>query len=98
MTYTTTMTSKGQITVPVAIRKKLGLQPGASITIKLRSNTAVVELNDWRKGLEELRGEIATHLRAKGIKLPQTDEDFRKLQKTAHEAVGRGRYDRFIRS
>ncbi|MGC1177251.1 MAG: AbrB/MazE/SpoVT family DNA-binding domain-containing protein [Candidatus Saccharimonadales bacterium] len=95
MTYTTTMTSKGQITVPAPIRKKLGIQPGASIDVKLKGNTAVFQLNDWQKGLTKIRADIAAQLKGKGIKLPVTDEDFRKLRQEAHKDAARDRYKRY---
>ena len=95
MTYSTTMTSKGQITVPAPIRKKLGLQPGSSINIKLKGNTAVVELNDWQKGLAEVRAEITAHMKKHGIKPPKTDEDFRHIREKAHEAAAQDRLRRY---
>lgn len=98
MTYSTTMTSKGQITVPAPIRRKLGLRPGASINIKLRGNTAVVEANDWQKGLAEIRAEIAAHLKAKGTKPPTTDEDFRKLRQEAQDYAAHDRLERYKRT
>jgi AbrB family looped-hinge helix DNA binding protein len=37
MTYFTTMTSKGQITLPVAIRRKLDFKPGQRIEVNLNN-------------------------------------------------------------
>lgn len=42
MTYATTMTSKGQITIPVAIRTKLGLMPNARFVVRLKNDTQVM--------------------------------------------------------
>ncbi len=98
MTYTTTMTSKGQITVPAPIRKKLGLESGASINIDLKGNTAIVTANDWQKGLAEIRAEIAAHLKAKDIKPPTSEADFRKLRQEAYEFVAADRQRRYKRT
>lgn len=36
MTFTHTITSKGQITIPKAIRRQLGLKPGGQATFRLK--------------------------------------------------------------
>jgi AbrB family looped-hinge helix DNA binding protein len=38
----TTISSKGQITVPVAVRKALGLHPGAKLDIRLGNNAEFI--------------------------------------------------------
>ena len=90
------MTSKGQITVPAPIRKKLGLQPGASINIKLKGNTAVVELNDWRKGLAEWHDWMEAYRKKRGIK-PLSDADLKKLREEAGSQAAMERHERFLR-
>ncbi len=48
MTYTSTVTSKGTITLPASIRKKLGITPGKVVDIQLRGNTvSVTPQSDW---------------------------------------------------
>lgn len=42
MTDTTTLTSKGQVTVPRAIRERLGLKSGDKITFSLLSDGTLV--------------------------------------------------------
>jgi len=39
---TTTISSKGQITVPIKIRKALALRPGVRLSIRLSKNSAFV--------------------------------------------------------
>ena len=39
---TTTISSKGQITVPVKIRKALALRPGVKLSIRLNKNSSFV--------------------------------------------------------
>jgi AbrB family looped-hinge helix DNA binding protein len=38
----TTLTSKGQVTIPKAVRDLLGLKPGAEVTFELESDGRVV--------------------------------------------------------
>lgn len=37
-----TVTSKGQITLPVAVRRALDLQPGQKLTVKIENNSVVM--------------------------------------------------------
>lgn len=45
MTYQTTITSKGQITIPKRIREVLGLEPfrGVTINLELRKKEAIIK-------------------------------------------------------
>ena len=43
MTYTATVTSQGQITIPVEIRRKLRLDKNRKIVLKLENNTIFME-------------------------------------------------------
>ena len=87
------MTSKGQITVPVAIRKQLGLRPGEQIGIELKGNTAVVKANDWQQGLAAVRAEIAAQLKARHHK-PLSDRELDEAIDQAGEVAALARYDR----
>jgi AbrB family looped-hinge helix DNA binding protein len=74
-TRSATLTSKGQVTIPVDIRRKLGLKPGESVHFKLaKDNKVVIEKNDWRRDLDELYKETAEHLKKHNIK-PLSDEE-----------------------
>jgi antitoxin PrlF len=60
---TATVTSKGQITIPKAVREALGLEPGDRVAFRLVDNTAVVEPETV--DLKELFGVL--HTDVKGV-------------------------------
>lgn len=75
MIHATTLTSKGQITIPVAIRRKLGLRTGETVRFALtKNNQVIIEKDDWKHGLSQLHKEVAAHLKKRNIK-PLTDEE-----------------------
>jgi antitoxin PrlF len=97
MTYTTTLTTKGQVTIPVAIRRNLGLKAGESVRFKLDDNNRVmVEKNDWKQGLDELHKEVAAHLKKHTIK-PLSDEELDDAVNQAAEQAATERYQRSLR-
>jgi len=91
------MTSKGQITVPVAIRRKLGLKQGQQFNIKRKGNTVVVQVYDWRTGLAEMQERMAAHLKAHNIK-PLSDEELDAEINRSAQAAAIERYDKSQRS
>ena len=94
MTYSTTMTSKGQVTVPADIRRKLGLKPGESVRFKLvQNNRVVIEKNDWKQRLDELHKKTAEHLKKHNIK-PLSDEELDSAINHAAEQAAIARYQR----
>jgi AbrB family looped-hinge helix DNA binding protein len=60
---TATVTSKGQITIPKAVREALGLEPGDRVAFRLLDNAAMVEPETV--DLKELFGSL--HTRVKGV-------------------------------
>lgn len=44
MTYTSTVTSKGTITIPATIRQRMGIKEGDKVEISLHGNTIVTRL------------------------------------------------------
>ena len=60
---TATITSKGQVTIPKAVREALGLEPGDRIAFRLIDNGAVVEPETV--DLKELFGVLRS--RVKGV-------------------------------
>ena len=96
MTYTTNMTSKGQVTIPVTIRRSLGLNAGESVRFKVDNNSQVIiEKNDWKKGLNKLHQEVAAHLKENNIK-PLSDEELDNAINEAAEQAATERYKRSL--
>ncbi len=95
MTYSTTMTRKGQITIPASIRRSMRIKPGESINFKIEENNKIIiEKNDWKNRLEELHKETAAHLKKHNIK-PLSDEE---LDSAINEAAEDGATEHYRRS
>ncbi|MCA1726232.1 MAG: AbrB/MazE/SpoVT family DNA-binding domain-containing protein [Actinobacteria bacterium] len=58
------VTSKGQLTVPQAVREALGINPGDGVYFKVRGDTA--ELTRIPNFVEELGGSVSTPERLRG--------------------------------
>jgi AbrB family looped-hinge helix DNA binding protein len=96
MTYSTTITSKGQITIPAAIRRNLGLKAGESVRFKLGDdNQVLIEKNDWKRGLNELNTVVAAHLKKHHIK-PLTDKELDRAINESAEQAAAERYKRSL--
>jgi len=66
MKYTTTVTSKGTITIAAPIRKALGLRTGQKVSLSLDENQHVVissgtSVADFEKLRDELTRKIPSH-------------------------------------
>ena len=64
MTYSTTITSKGQITLPAPLRARLKLQPGKRVTVRLQNNHLII---DAPEDLETLQKRNQAFLRQHAI-------------------------------
>lgn len=73
---TTTITSKGQVTVPAAIRKALGLKTRDRVSFTLTDGGA--ELRPFKSVLDRLGG---------SIKPRKKPEDFKELRALAIEEI-----------
>jgi antitoxin PrlF len=83
--YIMRMTSKGQVTIPVAIRNRLGLKPNEQVAFKIEEGE--VKLQPAKATLEAAYGMIEPLARP---------EDFERIIEIAHEdqaqrAVGKNR-------
>ena len=69
MTYYSTMTSKGQITLPADVRQKLNIKPGQRVAINVnKRGEAVIEP---QVDLEDLRRRTREELAAQGTSLDE---------------------------
>jgi len=60
MTYTVTITSQGQISIPIKIREKLGLSKSKKALVSIEDGKVIVEPV---KDFLEFRGSIKTNIR-----------------------------------
>lgn len=61
MTYTVSITSQGQISIPVKFRRELGLNTGKKALVSLEDKKLVIEPV---KDFLELRGSLKTNIKA----------------------------------
>lgn len=92
MTYSTTITSKGQITLPAAFRHKMKLRPGQRITIDVKGNVATFRAPT---DIEVLREKTAEFLKKKGIK-PLSDEELEAAIGTASAKSAKERFEKGV--
>ena len=65
------ITSKGQVTIPIEIRGKMGLLPDTEVEFKVTGNTVVLK----KAGVQSKRGrDLINHLRRKATVRMTTDE------------------------
>ena len=96
MTHSTTVTSKGQVTIPAEFRRSLGLKTGETVRFKLaKDNQIVIEKNDWEQQLAKLHVKVAAHLKKYHIK-PLTDEELDDAINTAAAEAAEARYKRSL--
>ena len=79
MAYTSTVTSKGTITLPASIRKRLGISEGKKVSIELRGDTIKVRPQaGWEKAFA-VGEKLSAQLRQGGGKLPVSDDALKRL-------------------
>lgn len=69
-----TITTKGQVTIPNEIRRKLGVKPGQTVYFELQDNKVFIKTNDWQKQLKNLSKKVASHMKKKGLQSPSIKE------------------------
>jgi AbrB family looped-hinge helix DNA binding protein len=67
------ITSKGQVTIPVEIRERLGLLPNSEVDFEVEGNTVRIRKARGRRTRERGRS-IVTHLRGKATSGMTTNE------------------------
>jgi AbrB family looped-hinge helix DNA binding protein len=86
-TYTTKLSSKGQVVIPEAIRETLGLSAGDQFVVIGRDNTVVLQtvtppqMEDFQKLLAQARAEA----RRSGIKKSDVKKAISKIRRRARE-------------
>lgn len=60
MQYSTTLTQKGQATIPVSLRRKLGLKKGHKVVFEERMDEVVIKK---RLSLDELQGSLKSDIK-----------------------------------
>ena len=93
MQYSSNMTSKGQVTIPADIRRKLGLRPGQPVQFSLSGDTVRLGAPDWQKDLSELHRRVAERMKRRDLK-PLSDEELDTAINEAGEAEAMARYRR----
>ena len=66
-----TVTSKGQVTIPLDVRRHLGLQPGSRLDF-VRTDTGSYEIHVQAASVHDLKGAVVGPVRP--ISLQQMDE------------------------
>jgi AbrB family looped-hinge helix DNA binding protein len=75
MNYTSTVTSKGTITLPSDIRARLGIEQGNEVSIELRGDTILVKPKGGWESLLAVGAEMRADLEARGVRLPSDPTD-----------------------
>jgi len=70
---TATITSKRQLTIPIAIFKKLGLKENQKVLI--RENKGILEIESAMAAVERLAGSVKIPKRLQGVDLDQVIEE-----------------------
>jgi AbrB family looped-hinge helix DNA binding protein len=78
------LTSKGQMTIPVAFRKKLGIKTGERVLVEMQGDKVIIQKNNWREGLRRIQSENLAHMKKHGIK-PLSDEELDNAINSAAE-------------
>jgi AbrB family looped-hinge helix DNA binding protein len=98
MKYSSRMTSKGQVTVPVEIRRKLGLKPGQAVSFDVSGDVVRIEQPDWHKELAVLHQRVREHMERTNRTFPQTDDELREIREQAHRDAAVYRVERMRES
>ncbi len=95
MIYNSTVTSKGQMTLPVEFRKKLGIKPGERVTVDLKGDKVIVQKNNWREEVDKIHAKVAAHMKRHDIK-PMSIEEMEAEIDRAGQAAAIKRYERSL--
>lgn len=77
--FTTTITVKGQVTVPAQIRHKLGLNPSDRLRVHESKGQIILEKDDYWAEFDRLQKKVQSHRSKKGV-MPLTIEEIKSLR------------------
>lgn len=80
MTYTVSITSQGQMSIPAPLRKKMGLDKSGRALVTEKEGKLVIEPI---KDLLELRGSLKTDISATSSQIRQVFEDYRAQKRSS---------------
>lgn len=73
------VTSKGQVTIPVGVRERLGIEAGTEVEFEVSDGAALLRKkhphDDWRAYLERIRGTASSGLTTDEIMAMTRGED-----------------------
>lgn len=87
VTTPTTVTIKGQVTIPVDIRRRLDLQAGDQVVFEEKDGDIIVRKDDWMARLDRVQERVSLHLKKHDIKPLNDDELTRERRKANEEAA-----------
>ena len=82
--YTTRITSKGQVTIPKAIRARYGLEEGDYLVLEPRGEDLVVrkgQMVTWDEDFEALAARVAERFADRGITREDVEDALRRARK-----------------
>lgn len=94
MEYITTISSKGQITLPAKIRRDLHIRPGDRLKVVKRGDFVSIKPDTYKEEVAALRLRTLRHIASKGIR-PLTDEE---LDQAIDAAAAEASVERYKRS
>ena len=87
MTFSTTITVKGQMTLPAAFRRKLGIKPGERLLVNLKGNTVTVQKDDWQASLRKMQAKNRLAMQQRHIPVLNDNELNQAIDRAAEQAA-----------
>jgi AbrB family looped-hinge helix DNA binding protein len=78
-TFITSITSKGQVTVPAEIRRKLGIATADKLRVKEVNGVVVLEKDDYWADFEKIQKKVQKHRNDNDVQ-PLSDEEITDLR------------------
>lgn len=85
----TTVTSKGQVTIPKPVRERLGLEAGDKLRFHFQDDGKVVVEPERKSPLGRLPGMLREFAQAKPVSVEEMREGIRRRARQKHGSGGR---------